>query len=332
MTLYSLAVTFPYLRMVRGPGVEETNILNLAPLHVQVRDHCHAVIDNPDLLIAEDASFKIATMDGEEWEDTEALLAVHKLQSLGQLPHLRTATVAFFEGALITWIRFSAEFAPGGVIDQLSATERELAWMPSTNDLNEGALGAYRVYMRNKPSSTLLNYNAHAVIRKNDTLTFMDTVYTEEDYAYARKVARKWDADGRERKRRAAQAAFEKKLAEMRREKAEEAQRKLQERQTRLQNAQIAQLEQVDSFTVALLDEQLDKLREIFKDDQVPLKSHRGKKAAKITLLKAALQRHSARESIPDATYYPQEDNIAECWTQDGDELEREMEFETECP
>ncbi|KAF8958266.1 hypothetical protein BDZ97DRAFT_1706198, partial [Flammula alnicola] len=52
-------------------------------------------------------------------------------------------TVAFFRGSLATWERFSSEFAPGGVIDEASAEEKHLAWMPATNDVNEGALGAY---------------------------------------------------------------------------------------------------------------------------------------------------------------------------------------------
>ncbi|KAJ7877232.1 hypothetical protein B0H14DRAFT_3784454 [Mycena olivaceomarginata] len=62
-----------------------------------------------------------------------------------------------------TWIRFSSEFAPGGLIDQSSATEKQLAWMPSTNDANEGALGAYRVAIR----GTLLANKQNAAALRN---------------------------------------------------------------------------------------------------------------------------------------------------------------------
>lgn len=62
-----------------------------------------------------------------------------------ELPHLKQITVAFFRGSNVTWRRFSAEFAPGGLIDEALAEEKHLAWMPATNDVNEGALGAYRV-------------------------------------------------------------------------------------------------------------------------------------------------------------------------------------------
>ncbi|RXW25130.1 hypothetical protein EST38_g727 [Candolleomyces aberdarensis] len=252
MVLYAQAITHPYLRMVRGPGTEQTNVLDLGPLHLQVRNHCQAVIDDPDLLISDDAMFEIATLDGKPWEDLDAVVAVRKLQ--GSLTHLPQALVAFFKGALATWIRFSAEFAPGGLIDEAGATERELAWMPSTNDTNEGALGSYRVYMRNKPSSTLLNYNAHAVAQKNDTITFMDSIFTEDDYQYIRKVARRWDASGLERKRREAQAAFERRLAEMKRAKADEIQRRLLERQQRLSNVKFVKTEDVPNLKVPKLD------------------------------------------------------------------------------
>jgi hypothetical protein len=39
------------------------------------------------------------------------------------------------------------EFAPDGLIDQSTAEEKELAWMPATNNVNEGALGAFYIQM-----------------------------------------------------------------------------------------------------------------------------------------------------------------------------------------
>jgi hypothetical protein len=58
--------------------------------------------------------------------------------------------------------------------------------------------------MRNKPSSRLLNYKAQAVAQKNDTITLMSSIFTEDDYEYIRKVARQRDASGLERKRKEA--------------------------------------------------------------------------------------------------------------------------------
>ncbi|KAE9404035.1 hypothetical protein BT96DRAFT_989762 [Gymnopus androsaceus JB14] len=58
----------------------------------------------------------------------------------------RDITVAFFRGSLSTWTRFSSEFAPAGLIDLATAEEKYLAWMPATNDVNEGLLGCYPSY------------------------------------------------------------------------------------------------------------------------------------------------------------------------------------------
>jgi hypothetical protein len=64
-----------------------------------------------------------------------------------ELPHLANVLVAFLKGALTTWKRFTTEFVPGGLIDEASAEQKDLAWMPATNDVNEGILGSYRVFM-----------------------------------------------------------------------------------------------------------------------------------------------------------------------------------------
>ena len=93
---------------------------------------------------------------------------------------MKAITVAFLRGALVTWEWFTAEFAPGGLIDEASADEKHLAWMPATNDVNEGALGAYRVVIRGKPSLTLHQYNAMAMFQHNDTQAFMDATVRAE--------------------------------------------------------------------------------------------------------------------------------------------------------
>ncbi|KAJ7664801.1 hypothetical protein B0H17DRAFT_850894, partial [Mycena rosella] len=199
MTIYRVLITHPYLCQVCGPGTESTNLLDLGPLHQELRDHIQSLLDDPELIFGLDASYETATLDGREWSDPSAMEAVFKL--IPSLPHVQEITMAFFRGALTMWTRFSAEFAPGGLIDQASATERQLAWMPSTNDTNEGALGAYCVAVRGKPSLTLHQYNAQAMFRRNSTQDFMDAVLTPEDHAYIMREARCIDESGEERKR-----------------------------------------------------------------------------------------------------------------------------------
>lgn len=156
-------------------------------------------------------------MDGKEWGDVHAIKAVVEL--MPNLPHLKEITLAFFRGALATWLQFSSEFAPGGLIDEASATERQLAWMPSTNDANEGSLGGYRVKMRQFPSLTLHQFNAMAMYRRNDTQDFMDAVFTFDDHLHIMRTARELDSSGLEGKRKRALTEFWVKLATMRKEK-----------------------------------------------------------------------------------------------------------------
>jgi len=102
----------------------------------------------------------------------------------------------FFEGAAETWKHFTSEFAPGGLIDEAIVEERELAWMPATNDENEGALGSFRQLMRKQPQLTLLSHNALAMFFHNNTQAFMAAKFTEvEDHQYLHKLAREIQGD-----------------------------------------------------------------------------------------------------------------------------------------
>jgi hypothetical protein len=65
------------------------------------------------------------------------------------------------------------------LIDQSTAKEKELAWMPATNDVNEGALGAFHIQMQTKPQLTMTNHNALAMFEHNDTQNFMNALFTE---------------------------------------------------------------------------------------------------------------------------------------------------------
>lgn len=114
------------------------------------------------------------------------------------LPHFRELLIAFLMGARETWKRFTSEFAPGGLIDEATAEEKELAWMPATNDVNEGALGSFRVLMRRQPQLTLLGHNALAMYFRNDTEAFMAEKFTEkEDYQYLHALGRQPQVDQR---------------------------------------------------------------------------------------------------------------------------------------
>jgi len=83
------------------------------------------IINNPNILVSADSSFKTATLDGEEWQNPAVVQKIFGL--ISTLPHFYNLFIAFFQGAAETWIRFTSEFAPGGLTDEAAAEERELA-------------------------------------------------------------------------------------------------------------------------------------------------------------------------------------------------------------
>ena len=197
LTLYAQAISHPYMKKVRGPGTEDLNMLNMGPLHEEVKQHIQMIIDDPDILLGDGVSYQ-KDVFGQKWHRPDAFETVHKLSP--QLPHLQPVLVAFFKGALITFERFTSEFAAGSPIDLASATEKELAWMPPTNDVNEGALGSYRLYIRKKPTTTVQQYNALAMFNFNGTEEWMGKGFTAEDHQWLMGEGRKADNDHSEKK------------------------------------------------------------------------------------------------------------------------------------
>ena len=157
LVLYAQAVS-QYMRKVQGPGTEQINMLNMGPLHDEVKVHVQTIIDNSNILASNNTLYENGALHGEKWHQPAAVAAVLKLFS--KLPYLLPVLVAFFGGAMITWECFTTEFAPRSPIDLASAEDKEWAWMPRTNDVNEGALGSYRLYIWKKPTTTIEQYNA----------------------------------------------------------------------------------------------------------------------------------------------------------------------------
>jgi hypothetical protein len=306
--------------------VNNPNVLDLGDFHRDVQEFVAAIIEDPERLISPHATHSTGSLDGQGWENPNAIAAVKKLQP--DLVHLRSMLVAFFTGALHTWIRFSAEFAPGGLIDEATIDERQSAWMPSTNDANEGALGAFRVQMRKTPRLTAHHYNSLAMYNRNDTQAFMDTILQEIDHVFIRRVAREVDASGLEAKRRKAQVEFDCRRAEIQRQKEADKKRRADEYREKLSKVVLVTDDsQIMSMTVPRLDDQLDVLRHIGGDLAIPAsKSARGKKADKQELLKAALSRHIVHlRNVPTTTAGPSQDfgdemDVSNNWWDEEDE------------
>jgi hypothetical protein len=295
LALYAQAVTHPYMKEVRGPGTEHVNMLNLAPLHFKVQKHLERIINHPNLLLPPHGSYEHGSMDGMPWQDSTLMDQISEMSS--SWPHLESVLVAFFKGALVTWKRFTSEFEEGGLIDMATAEEKEHAWMPPTNDVNEGALGAFRSYLRKKPNTTMQQYNALAMFKFNDTSQFVLQTFMSDDHAYVRQEACTKDSSHLEKQLQAAAIAYKDKQITQRKEKtALKGQQKAQE-QTRL--AGIEQLEDAEcvtmDMTVAQLKDQLDIYRGLV--DSLPLKSHLKTKADMIQALKNAIIKFKENQS-----------------------------------
>lgn len=256
LAIYAEAISYPYMKSIRDTSAGQQNMLDLGPLHNRVYEHMQKRIENPDILIGTNTSHSTASFNGEEWENPDVVEKV--LELVPTLPHFRSLLHAFLTGAAETWERFTSEFAPGGLIDEATKEEKELAWMPATNDENEGALGSFRVLMRRQPQLTLLGHNALAMFFRNNTQAFMAAKFTDEDFAYVRKLAR--ESVGEEKKRRQDLIDFrDKKQAE-----------KLARKEVRQRNAAVATERRAD-LVLMLTKSQLPNLKGVNLHDQYKL-------------------------------------------------------------
>jgi hypothetical protein len=226
-------------------------------------------------------------MDKQEWEEPDVMEAI--LKKAPELPHLKPLLVRFFEKALVTWERFTSEFAPGGVIDLATASEKDQAWMPPTNDVNEGALGSYRLFIRRKPTTSIHLYNVMAMCSRNGTEDFMLQNFQEEDYEHIRKVARFVDGQGLAKKQRKNITEQNQNAVQVKRDREAKAKQRQDDRIQHLTTVtQVTNVDDIGShMTNSLLDEQLEIYRRLV--DGVPLASKVKAKPDKIIALKQAI-------------------------------------------
>ena len=90
LALNAQAILHPYMRQICG---NNQNMLDLAPLHLEVEQHMNNVIENPNILLSVDATYTIGAMDGKEWENPNVVDAV--LKRVPELPHLSDLVVVF---------------------------------------------------------------------------------------------------------------------------------------------------------------------------------------------------------------------------------------------
>jgi hypothetical protein len=204
--LYCELVDIPYITRVRG-GNPETgkpeNLLDLGPYHQQKLDFCKKIAEDPLSALgsssADGATALPKTFEGKQVEHPKVIHAV--LRAAVDLPHLPAMIAAFFRGAHAKLDEFVEEFKSDGDIAGLSAEERAAAFLSTTNDVNEGALGMLRVALRKSPNLSLISYNARMLLRKNGVAGFMRTM-SRAQWDFCRREAQKRRSGSVERLRR----------------------------------------------------------------------------------------------------------------------------------
>ena len=141
LALYAQAVSHPYMKTIREDP--DLNALDLGPLNKKIQSFMKQIIEGPTFLVGENVTFETGTFNGQPWHSKEVVEKINKLAP--DFPYLKEALIAFFRGALETWKCFTSEYSPGGLIDEATQEEKDLAWMPTTNDVNEGALGQFEL-------------------------------------------------------------------------------------------------------------------------------------------------------------------------------------------
>lgn len=224
LAMYHLAVSCPYFSEIHGPENEELNMLELGPLHQELKLHLQKIIDNPDDLIGSNATHKTGVFHSKEWDDPDVVKAVAKLSPT--LPHLKPLLVRFFTGALETWKQFTSEFAEGCLIDKATPEQREQAWMPTTNDGIEGNLGQLHLYTRKKSNWALHIYNALKMYQHNNTKAFLAKHNSPDLMQYIHVLAQQHDGSKLEQHCRSQLAEHADEVVEAKRKKQQKKENK----------------------------------------------------------------------------------------------------------
>lgn len=292
MTFYGGWVSKPYASQVRGPGTKDLNILELGPLHTDLLAHIQHIIDHPEVVLSPNCQYIFKFLSKSVWHQSRAICAALALTP--SLPDIEPLLVAFFEGALETFTRFVEEFDVDGPIAMSSAADKERAFMPSTNDANEGALGLLRLTLRSKPTMSMHIYNALAMFNRNDTQAFMDGMFQPSDHTFIMQEYRRQDGSGLERKRKAEIREHDERVVAAKRQKKMENELKRAALQVRIDAViLVIDVAKVKAMNVNQLDDQLASHKNEL-DIKIPVKSCRKvstlPQASDLTLILLILQ------------------------------------------
>jgi hypothetical protein len=270
-------------------------MLDMGPQHDRLIAHIKKVVHDPDLLLEKDASAEEGAFDG-KFPEPEIVEAVRKLSP--RLPHIRSALVACFNGALYGWDRFTTEFLDGGIIASLNDTHKAKIHLPNRKCHNESAFGHMKRKKTVAPNISEHTMTNLLMLRYNKTQSYIKRrLLGRKSQRFLRQKSRMMDTSGFERERRkalvlAASKNVEAKRVEIRR-KAEAAKRRKEELAQRIKGTKITvKKRRIVKFKNRELDRKLDFWRSI--DNKVAIKARVMQKAKKIEAIKRAIYRFKA--------------------------------------
>jgi hypothetical protein len=305
LALYNVAISWPFMSYVRW----HHNLLDLEPFFQRKKDLLASIIAAPTVW-SKPGSPPQSVYLGEgnpEPRAIQGLAAVHNLAP--RLPHLDDAIVAFVTRARETFVeRFSEEFKEGGDISALTKAEREELFFPSMNDVNEGALGAWRQAQHRRVSETLHKFNSSKQASLNGTEEFITHVLTEDDdHLHLRRAARLRDQSGIPAQLKRAQIEADKKKAEknqLARQAREEGRKKKEAAIMETSKNLVLDDAVIERLSVKELNRQLDFHRDAEKslnlpqDIRVPGVSLMKSKPVRVSKLKMAVARYKVRLAL----------------------------------
>ncbi|KAJ7609683.1 hypothetical protein FB45DRAFT_762049, partial [Roridomyces roridus] len=305
VSIYSVCVSWPYMRYARGGGSDRGGIINLldtVDMHRSLEPFCQKLADSPELLLNASTLDSDLTLDGRPLMNTFVFTKIR--QRASELPRLKDAIRAMFSGGVKGWDIFTEEFKEDGPIDQLTAEEKEDMEINGTNDRNEGILAFTRKQKSRCPSGTIAFFEARAMYRQNETEDFISAhANSDEMILYAMREARKRDSDGSNKQFRVDEANL---LIQKAQENKALQEKRLQEAAERraelLATPVIMETPKLNMLTLAQLTAQMRIHWRIFEDPvltAIPNKNMLKLKADMLTAVKAAVGRHKKRYVSP---------------------------------
>ncbi|KAJ7237982.1 hypothetical protein C8J57DRAFT_1727742 [Mycena rebaudengoi] len=268
LALYGVAVSWPYMALVRGGDQENpTNLLSLTDLHRRLPIFCAHIADHPYLLLDSSAPLDVRTIDGKPFSDRFLLHAIAELRPC--LPNFLLTISCMFGGAERGWIHFTPEFHIGGTFDKLTPEQRAILHIPTTNDRNEGMLGSLTTHLQYHPNSTAHSFSNQARAERNNTESFIKKCCDAAVEKYVMREVRKDGASGK-------CAKFRRALVSLQREKAQKALKRREDLAAKKKQTQASRLAatalefdviKIRAMTSAQLKDQLAVYRDVVKDE-----------------------------------------------------------------